>query len=273
MNTASSSFYNVLTPLIDRLDSDAAVKAGVIPWSCPVPAFGEVFSPRLATLGINPSNREFVDQSGNELRGKFRRFHTLSSLGLYCWAEADARHLDLVLDTFQSYFSINPYHLWFRKLDFVIGGAKFSYYGGSRDACHLDLVPFATARKWSALSERQRASLLVLSGTTLGTILRDSLIQTIILNGSSVVKAFEFVAGKKLHAEVFSDWVLARTSSRNVKGVAFTGLVDSVSGVKLDRQLQVLGFNHNLQGSFGVTNPVISSIREWIKRTIEEASL
>ena len=54
-------------------------------------------------------------------------------------------------------------------------------------------------------------------------------------------------------------------------GVAFTGLVDSVSGIKLDRQLQVLGFNHNLQSSFGVTNPVISSIREWIKRTAEEA--
>ena len=261
----------MLTTLIDRLDSDAAVKAGIIPWSCPVPGFGDLSCPRLATLGINPSNREFVDQRGNELKGKFRRFHTLSSLGLFCWSEADARHLDLVLDTFRSYFSINPYHGWFRKLDFVIGGAEFSYYGGSQAACHLDLVPFATAMKWSALSVQQRAFLLTLSGTTLGTILRDSMVRTIILNGSSVVKAFESIAGTKLNAEVVPDWVLARTSRRNVMGVAFTGSVDSVSGVKLDRQLQVLGFNHNLQGSFGVTNPVISSIREWIKRATEEA--
>ena len=261
----------MLTTLIDRLDSDVAVKAGIIPWSCPVPAFGDLSGPRLATLGINPSNREFLDQHGNELRGKFRRFQTLRSLGLYCWAEADARHLDLVLDMFRSYFLTNPYDVWFRRLDFVIGGAKFSYYGGSRAACHLDLVPFATARKWSALSEQQRGCLLALSGTTLGTILRDSMVRTIVLNGSSVVKAFESIAGTKLHAEVVPDWVLTRTSRRDVMGVAFTGLVDSVSGIKLDRQLQVLGFNHNLQSSFGVTNPVISSIREWIKRTAEEA--
>ena len=271
MTTASSSIYTVLTTLIDRLDSDVAVKAGIIPWSCPVPAFGDLSGPRLATLGINPSNREFVDQHGNELRGKFRRFHTLSSLGLYCWAEADARHLDLVLDMFRSYFSTNPYDGWFRRLDFVISGAKFSYYGGSRAACHLDLVPFATERKWSALSGQQRGCLLALSGTTLGTILRDSMVRTIVLNGSSVVKAFESISGTKLHAEVVPDWVLARTSKRDVMGVAFTGLVDSVSGIKLDRQLQVLGFNHNIQGSFGVTNPVVSSIREWIKRTAEEA--
>ena len=272
MTDAISSIYSVLAALIDRLDSEAALEADIIPWSCPVPAFGDWSCPRLATLGINPSNREFVDELGKELRGKFRRFHTLNSLGLHCWGEADARHLELVLNTFRSYFLINPYDVWFRKLEFVIGGAKCSYYGGSPDACHLDLVPFATSHKWSALSEKQRADLLVLSGKTLGTILRDSGVRTLILNGRSVVKAFESIAGTKLHTDVVPDWALRRTSRRSVVGVSFTGLVDSVSGVKLDRQLQVLGFNHNLQGSFGVTNLVISSIREWIKHAIEEAS-
>ena len=265
----SPTDLSVLTKLIDRLDSDAVIGTDIIPWSCPVPTFGDLTSPQLATLGINPSYREFVDPSGEELQGELRRFHTLESLGLETWAEADARHLELILDTYRSYFFCNPYNAWFKKLDFAISGANASYYDSPSTACHLDLIPFATIRRWTELSTQQRSSLVAVSGDTLGMILRDSQVRVLILNGSSVVKGFQSVAGVSLRAEEIPAWSLGRRSSANVKGVAYTGVAATVSGIKLDRQLKVLGFNHNLQSSFGVTMEVITAIREWITRTTE----
>ncbi len=269
-HTASTSLA-VLTTLIDRLDSDAVIGTDIIPWSCPVPVFGDWLNPRVATLGINPSYREFVDRSGKQLQGACRRFHTLDSLGLETWAEADARHLELLIDTYRLYFRRNPYDTWFRKLDFAIAGTNASYYDRPSSACHLDLVPFATLRKWNELSARQRASLLSLAGDTLGILLRDSQVRLLILNGSSVVKGFQSVAGLSLQAKEIPSWSLRRRSTGSVRGIAYTGATETVSGIELDRQLAVLGFNHNLQSSFGVTMEVIFSIREWIAQTAEEA--
>ena len=265
----SPSILSVLAKLMDRLDSNAAIGTDIIPWSCPVPTFGDSTNPQVATLGINPSYREFVDPSGEELQGEFRRFHTLESLGLKAWAEADARHLELIMDTYRSYFSCNPYNAWFKKLDAAISGANVSYYDSPSTACHLDLIPFATIRKWTELSAQQRASLVALSGDALGMILRDSQVRILILNGSSVVKSFQSVAGVSLRAEEIPAWSLGRRSMANVKGVAYMGVAATVSGIGLDRQLKVLGFNHNLQSSFGVTAEVIAAIRDWIARATE----
>ena len=69
--------------LLGKLINDRAlVKANVIPWSSPVISFGDLSRARVATLGLNPSNREFVDDAGIELDGPSRRFPTLRSLKL-----------------------------------------------------------------------------------------------------------------------------------------------------------------------------------------------
>src|SRR5579864_4914328 len=131
--------HATLTTLIDRLDSPAISQTDVIRWGCPVPSFGDLSNARVATIGLNPSNREFVDESGNELEGSSRRFHTLTSLGLASWAEADARHLRLILESCRAYFLGNPYDTWFKRLDYVIHGARASFYDPASVACHLDL--------------------------------------------------------------------------------------------------------------------------------------
>lgn len=256
-----------LTTLIDRLDSDAVSGTDVIRWGCPVPSFGDLSNSHVATLGLNPSNREFMDGSGNELQGPQRRFHTLSSLGLKSWAEADARHLRLILDTCLTYFRRNPYDTWFRKLDLVLSGAKASYYSASSAACHLDLIPYATERKWTELAGRQRSALLAATSDTLALLLRDSPIRTLILNGRSVVDQFEDMAAAHLERQEMPTWSLRRQSSRDVAGVAYRGLVDSLSGVPLGHNVLVLGFNHNIQGSFGVTTQVVHEIRGWVARS------
>jgi hypothetical protein len=262
--------YATLATLVDRLDSAAVSGTNVIRWGCPVPSFGDLSNSLVATLGLNPSNREFVDESGHELQGSLRRFHTLKSLGIRSWADVDARHLRLILESCRSYFLGNPYDRWFKRLDQVISGTQASYYGVALRACHLDLIPYATASKWTELTSRQRSSLLVVAGDTLGLLLRDSPVRLLILNGRSVVEQFEEVADISLERCNMPSWALPRRSGIDVGGIAYKGVVDTLSGIGLRHRVVVLGFNHNLQSSFGVTTQVLYAIRKWITRMASE---
>lgn len=257
--------YTTLSALIDRLDSSAVAAGDVIRWASPVPSFGDLSRARVATLGLNPSNREFVDHSGRELEGPARRFHTLSSLGLGSWAEADVRHLRLILESCGAYFAGNPYDRWFRTLDQVVAAANASYYfAGDGAACHLDLIPYATAQKWTDLTLRQRTSLLIAAGDALAVLLRDSGVQLLILNGQAVVDQFSNAAGVSLQKHEMTDWALSRTSAKQVRGFGYRGVVHELTGIDLGRRIVVLGFNHNLQSSYGVTTNVIQGIRRWV---------
>lgn len=262
--------YAALATLLDRLNDTQVVRNGVIAWGSPVPSFGDVSTSRVATLGLNPSNREFVDESGQELTGVARRFHTLRSLNLDSWLEADARHVELIAESCRSYFETNPYDRWFRPLDDVVAATDTSYYGPDSGACHLDLVPYATGAKWTSLLEKHRRSLLEQVGDVLGLLLRDSPVRLLILNGRSVVERFQGVTGTLLQAIPMNQWTLSRRSGRDVPGIAFQGVVSALGSVPLDRDVVVLGYNHNLQSSFGVTRGVISAIRTWIGTVSEE---
>ena len=264
--------HTALATLIDRLDSPAVSGTDVIRWGCPVPSFGDLSISRVATLGINPRNREFVDESGDELRGPLRRFHTLNSLGLESWEDTDARHLRLILDSCRTYFLGNPYDRWFKRLDQVVAGASASFYDQSHAACHLDLIPYATAHKWTELTARQRSSLLSAAADTLGLLLRDSPVRILILNGKSVVERFQDIAGIDLERQRMPAWSLPRGPNPEVTGLAFRGVVHSLSGIALPQEILVLGYNHNLQSSFGVTNEIILAIRDWISWAVNEAA-
>jgi hypothetical protein len=269
---SSYDLHATLTTLINRLDSPAVAGTDVIRWGCPVPSFGDLSTSRVATLGINPSNREFVDELGDELQGTSRRFHTLKSLGITSWSDVDARHLRLILESCRSYFLGNPYDTWFKRLDQVVSGAKASFYDASCAACHLDLIPYATSRKWTELTTRQRSSLLAAAADTLGLLLRDSPVQILILNGKSVVQQFQDIAGARLEPQRMAGWSLPRHPKPDVSGFAYAGTVREVSGVRLNREVLVLGYNHNLQSSFGVTKDVICAIRDWISGAANEVA-
>jgi len=265
--------YSPLTTLIDRLDSSAISATNVIRWSCPIPSFGDLSRSRVATLGLNPSNREFVDESGNELEGASRRFHTLSSLRLNSWSDVDSRHLQLIVDSCAKYFAGNPYDRWFRKLDQVVAGTGASYYDIVDMACHLDVIPYATNHKWMELTSSQRSALLSAAGDTLALLLRGSPVRTLILNGRSVVEHFQDIAGVRLERQQMDGWSLRRKSNGDVKGMAYFGDVDALSGIPLGHNICVLGFNHNLQSSFGVTTKAIQSISAWIAQASGKVSL
>lgn len=260
----------ILASLVMRLDNPALIETGVIKWSSPIPSFGDFMCSNVATLGLNPSNREFVDESGNELDESNRRFHTLKSLELKRWSDADDNHLDLIVDSCQQYFLRNPYNRWFKKLDQVISKTMTSYYPSSTNACHLDLIPYATSRKWGELDSNQRSILLSVAGDTLGLLLRDSSIRVLILNGQSVVEQFQNIADIQLEKELMTDWTLPRRELPGIKGIGYRGLIKKLSGIELEQEILVLGFNHNIQSSFGVTNQVTNALQSWIGKHSQE---
>lgn len=255
------------------LGTPGCTSAGAIPWGCPVPVFGNLSTSRVATIGLNPSSREFLDEEGRELPPDLRRLHTLRSLRLSSWAEATDEHFLEIADACTTYFQRNPYQTWFGRLEIILAGIGSSYYGVNSSACHLDLIPFATDPKWAALSKLQRDDLSTIAGGTLGRLLRDSNVKILVLNGRTVVSHFERAAEVRLRCDQMSGWTLPRQSGPGVPGLAFHGQVDRVSGIDLLRRVTVLGYNHNIQSSYGITTRVIRGIRDWIiskaVRTVE----
>jgi hypothetical protein len=259
-----SLWCRTIITLLDRLDARIGSELHVIPWACPIPGFGDISGSVVATVGLNPSNREFVDDRGAELQGGLRRFPTLGSLGLTGWAEADASHVRRIIDACSSYFVLKPYVSWFNVLNQVLSGIRVSYYGGGRQASHLDLIPYATSTKWMSLSADVRRRLLLVSADVLSRVIQESTLRVLVLNGQSVVTIFEKVSGIRLERYPIAAWSLERSSARHVQGVAYTKLVNSLFGAPLGREVLILGFNHNLQSSFGVTRTALVAIRDWI---------
>jgi hypothetical protein len=94
----------------------------------------------------------------------------------------------------------------------------------------------------------------------LGTLIRDSPVKVIILNGRTVVKNLEKIAEPKFKKEPIPNWKL----NHGVEGYGFTGLISEIGGVKLGRDVPILGFNHNLQSGRGMTNEVRTAMGEWL---------
>jgi len=248
-----------LAAVLDNNDTD------IISWACPIPFFGDISRAKIATLGINPSNLEFVDDNGEELKTVARRFQNLHSLNLNTWEEIHEDHLSSIIKDCTNYFNHNPYDRWFKRLDYLISGTSYSYYFPSGEACHLDLVPFATKSKWSTLSGIEQKLLLDKSTPILFLMLESFHIDTLILNGQSVVNQFQKVTNCILNKESKAQWNLNREGGNDVLGFSYQGILKRID----NKPIKILGFNHNIQSSFGVTKEVQNSIRKWITLNIK----
>lgn len=250
--------------LVRILASGSLKDLGAIPWASPVMMFGRLGTSRVATLGLNPSNLEFVDACGAELQEPQHRFETLSTLQLDSWANASKEHIERVWSACDMYFSRRPYNGWFKPLDRIVNGLNVSYYDAWSPACHLDLVPFATGQKWSSLAPDVKQRLLALGVETLVRSIATSPVCVLVLNGAMVVRTFERVLRDPLEVTSMPAWTLRRDSASPVQGFAYRGMVTELGGMELGRELLVLGFNHNIQSSFGVTREAVARISEWI---------
>jgi hypothetical protein len=254
----------VFSELLQAYRLPASNQLELLGGGCPVPFFGRFDTARVATVGLNPSDREFMKSDGRELDGTDRRFPTLRSLDISDWSGADERHLFEIIDSCTHYFERNPYTAWFNKLDRILAASGHTYFGLCASACHIDLVPFATRIKWSALTRSVREVLLETSASLMGRLIRDSSIECCVLNGMTVVRVIEKLSETKLQARSVKKWRLRRGEADFAQGVAYSGEIDRLGGVALGRRVRILGYNHNIQSSFGVTNAVQKSIGEWI---------
>ncbi len=264
---------NIVVDLVSRLDSDDKAPRDIISWGSPVPAFGSLDKSEIATVGLNPSNREFLDSTGNELEGSERRFHTLSSLGISSWAELQEEHVHQLIEACEQYFNRNPYDAWFRALEYILSETKASFYGGKSRACHLDIVPYATERKWGALTSLQKNQLLTMAGDAFGMLLKESPIKLLVLNGISVIDGLETISDIEFEINEVSEWSLPRAKTNDIRGYSYCGELSKICEVELNRSVSVVGYNHNIQSSFGVTNGVKSSIKKWVGSKAREVGL
>ena len=217
-----------------RIRKPAPDNCRVLDGSTPVVAFGDPRRSRVATLGINPSKREFAED-GRELDGRSRRFETLRSLGLERLDDAPNDAVEQTWRRCNAYFHGNPYR-WFDRLEELITTVGASYFDDT--ACHLDLSQWATDPTWNGLTPAERSSLVAQDAAFLVTQLRSEPIELLLLNGRTVLRAFTSALGGKLREDAQT------VSDATVTTRFYTGTHEGV---------RVVGWSTNLQSSFGVT--------------------
>lgn len=259
-----NAYYNIILKSVQAFSDPMFNNSGIIKWSSPVISFGNIEKAKVATVGLNPSDMEFVDRNKVELKNDSRRFHTLSSLNIEKWDDLDDHKTMKILELNKRYFSNNPYNLWFKKLNYILEDSGLSYYFPLNNACHIDIVPYATSKKWVDLKFEEKQYLINKSKEILDDILKFSNISFLVLNGKSVVENFRKVFDISFEVNHQPTWDLKQNSGRIVKGYSFIGEISSVGDVKLSRIIKIVGYNHNIQSSFGITKYVLDEIKKWI---------
>jgi len=135
----------------------------------------------------------------------------------------------------------------------------------------MSKIPYATECKWTGLTRTQQSTLLEISTGALAELLRESSVRILVLNGRSVVDQFQELASVEFVRRDMPTWSLRRGEEKTVAGYSYKGRVRKLAGIDLGRDILVLGFNHNIQSSFGVTNEVREAIRNWVAEAAEEA--
>lgn len=171
--------------LLARAGAVPPADCNIVAGSTPVVSFGHPLTPRVATLGINPSSGEFLARDKSLLVGPKRRLATLESLGVDSYEQLDRNRASQIIQDCADYFDRRPY-AWFNPLDQVLSSSLgVSYF--DETACHLDLVQWATDPVWQGLNERQRTRLLAGDKEFLKTQVRHEGYRLIVVAGRTAM--------------------------------------------------------------------------------------
>jgi hypothetical protein len=211
----------------------------IVPGSTPVVAFGDFRTASVATLGLNPSSVEFLDHDRAELTDGKRRLETLGSLGVSDLETAPSDAVQKVFEACTQYFQPhpygNPYCRWFNALEAALKPLGVSYYNGT--ACHLDIVQWATYPTWGKLPRNHKRDLVKSDRSFLDRQLAHEHIRLLLVNGAGALNTL--------------GWTL--TPTELIRGEGKSPRLQLLTGQPLPH-LRVIGWNLNLQSSYGVTN-------------------
>jgi hypothetical protein len=235
--------------LVSMVRREPPIKDVVVEGSTPVISFGDFRQVRVATLGINPSNLEFVDQKGEIIQGEKRRLATLDSLEAESLEGLTDSQVETGIDECNRYFDVNPYG-WFKTLDEVIKpGLGISYFDGS--LCHLDLCQWATKKKWGDLDARTRNILLEDGLPHLRNQLTKSNISLVIVNGRSVWNQIE-ASGMGTPKNIGTLHFGAKKTSCQMLEMTF-------------ENVRFVGWTANLQSQNGANSKIfLSDLASWL---------
>ncbi|MGO9062131.1 MAG: hypothetical protein ACLQU2_32920, partial [Candidatus Binataceae bacterium] len=170
---------NIPRYIEDRIRVTLPPDLCIVRGSTPVVSFGNAQCPTVATLGLNPSRLEFVDNKGILLESQERRLATYSSLGIADLSHAPQEAVLSVLEDCNTYFQRKPYRRWFNRLEPILNACGASYYDGS--ACHLDLVQWATDPPWGKLKPAVRKQLIADDAQFLASQLQNERLQLLLV--------------------------------------------------------------------------------------------
>lgn len=168
--------------------------------------FGDIFSAKVATVGLNPSDQEYTDPRGELLTESAQRFATLTSLGAPDRSSLSDKQCDEAVRWMQAYYDTGkPVYRWFAPLERLLRGLGVSL--GGRTAGHLDLVQEATSPTWSMLTRDERDRLLAADLPFLEWQIRSFPLVAVICNGRSASDHVRRV----LNVPIEETGVMART--------------------------------------------------------------
>ena len=185
--------------VLERVMAPYPKNCHVVPYSTPVVSFGNPETSTVATLGINPSSREFLDDGMNLLSGSEKRLVDTEVLGLPREIESlNVEEAEEVIQGCFDYFETGKYYKeWFSRLEeYVLNPAGASYFRSADEelerACHLDLVQWATDPVWGDIKDKGiQKTLLASDFDFLRFQLTSYNFKKLFLNGREVIEQFE----------------------------------------------------------------------------------
>jgi hypothetical protein len=173
--------------IIERIKRKIDPDMYIVPQTTPIIYFGNYDAAKACTISLNPSNKEFVDDSKKLLDEKSKeRLCSRKMLNRADNEELSDDEAKTVLRYCTDYFKLRPYDIWFKPFNNIIERyGNYSYY---MDTCvHLDLVQWATYEKWSKLPDSIRKKHLFDDLPVLEYLLNKDF-EIMFLNGSTAVE-------------------------------------------------------------------------------------
>jgi hypothetical protein len=224
--------------------------------STPVICFGNLMNSRIATLGLNPSDKEFVDDDKNFLSGRYLRFQNCFTLMQNDLTKLNSNQTELVLQYCLEYFNnFNPYREWFDYLErHVLSKLDISYYNGT--CCHLDLVQWATSNKWRDVLPVNQSILLNSDYSFFLHQLDNQDIVVLLVNGNGVFRTL--MEKGEISDEVNMIIECGNETCQMHKLLLNTG----------KKKIRCIAWSKNLQSTFGLTNNMRNEIGNWIENNL-----
>lgn len=223
----------------NRLRAAPPVHCGVVPDTPPIISFGNFETARVATIGLNPSHREFS--------------HDYVRWGFGDLGAAPRSVLREILADQYSYFE-RPQYRWFDRLATVVEACGANYADGS--AASLDIVQWATQPVWGKLTMRQKRTLLERDVPFLARQIHNEGIETVLVNGRGVMQALAQYMGLEFDpVEVIEGY----PGTPNIPDT-------TLYSTRVFKKINVIAWNVNLQGTPGILDSNVPVLADRISR-------